>query len=379
MKLDSQSSEAQESVRFDESKIVTGSLYENTSFGNTVDNESVLNLETESQTTLETKLNNNNADTKVQTFGVPGGTQFTCTFAEGTPQNVINAVQEAVEIWSSVLKDDVNLKINFSFEALEEGTGADASPYVGNVEYNKLRGQLAKDATSQHDQTAIANLPNSDSINILINNTKENNGSEIPYLDNNQSNNNSEIRLSSATFKALGVELGKEVSDGTIRINSNAPWDYDRSDGISENSTDIVGVIAHEIGHILGFSSSADFLDIIATPTTEGVDRDISISQEEYNLTTLDLFRYSPESLAQGARDFTTGNIDQKYFSIDGGQTEIAPLSTGAYLGDGGQLSHWKETDQSFGLLDPTGMPGEEIDLSVNDLIAFDVIGWDFV
>ena len=107
-----------------------------------------------------------------------------------------------------------------------------------------------------------------------------------------------------------------------------------------------------------------------------GINLDQFISENEYALSPLDLFRYSPESLEQGAVDFTTGNIENKYFSIDGGETVIAPLSTGENTGDGRQLSHW-EDNLGIGIMDPTFAPGELGEISDTDLLAFDVIGWD--
>ena len=72
--------------------------------------------------------------------------------------------------------------------------------------------------------------------------------------------------------------------------------------------------------------------------------------------------------------------IGGKYFSIDGGQTEIAPLAEGRNTAtdpDGaGQLSHWRD-GLNIGILDPTGGLGEFLDVTDTDLLAFDVIGWD--
>ena len=92
--------------------------------------------------------------------------------------------------------------------------------------------------------------------------------------------------------------------------------------------------------------------------------------------STMDLFRYSEQSYAVGAgvKDFrASGN---SYFSIDGGATNIAPFSTGKETGDGQQASHWKD-HLEIGALDPTAAPGEFVDVTAYDIIAFDAIGWD--
>ena len=366
------------------------------------------------------------------TAGNPEGTQFTFNFAEDTPQEVIDGVKEAAENWSSILTDDVDINIDFTFNPDETGLGTlgnTVSEYL-TFGYGELNEALAADATSANDNTAIANLPEEE-LDILINNTSENSGSDTPYLDNNGGFNNSNVRITRANAKALGIgledraeELGVSVeeiaqifntvypefvvdpnsADATINLSSNINWDFDSSDGINSDSFDFVGTVTHEIGHALGFESNADVLDLVANRNSDLLDlinsansEEISelfagteaeafvdaivldqfISENEYLLQPFDFFRYTPESVEQGAIDFTAGNVDDKYFSIDGGQTEIAPLSEGRNTGDMEQLSHW-EDNLGIGIMDPTGLPGELLlETADTDLIAFDVIGWD--
>ena len=275
-----------------------------------------------------------------------------------------------------------------------------------------------------------------DDLSLLINNTSENNGSDTPYLDDNGGLNNSYILLNSANAKALGLSLEElaaivdttpedvaanislvsdnypvdaNAADALINFDSETVWDFDRSDGIGLEAIDFVGVATHEIGHVLGFNSStADDLDAAANPNFDALDvlapllpEDITaeteigydigldlellvdaisldpfVSENQYIPQTFDLFRYSPESVEVGALDFTAGNISDKYFSIDGGQTEIAPLSTGLTTGDFEQLSHWLD-DDSIGIMAPITSPGEREEITDTDLLAFDVIGWD--
>ncbi len=51
-------------------------------------------------------------------------------------------------------------------------------------------------------------------------------------------------------------------------------------------------------------------------------------------------------------------------------------FSTGAYVGDGRQASHWKD-NLGLGIMDPTSSYGELLAISTNDIRAFDVIGWN--
>ncbi len=370
---------------FDDSEIATSSLYSESLALNTDDSDSAENSEPILQTAeAEIPLTN------TITIGNPERTQFTFNFAEYTPQEVIDGVREAARIWSSFLLDDVDLQFDFTFTPGEPNVlGSTNSSFI-TFTYTDINQALAADVTSANDETAVTHFPEG-SVPFLINNTSENNGSDTPYLDNNGGLNNSRIRLTTANAKALGFSseyiaeaLGvtpEEVVDANINFSSNINWDFDRSDGIASDATDFLGTVFHEIGHALGFVSTADVLDQNDVSVNEdGLNLDKITSENVYIPSSLDLFRFSPESFSQGVRDFTTGNIGGKYFSIDGGQTSIAPLAEGGGtaidLGGRNQLSHWRD-DLGIGILDPTGAPGELQNVTDTDLLAFDVIGWD--
>ena len=393
------------------------------------ESQTPLDETTESTDTGETTEESDLLLTNSITVGDPDGTEFTFNFAEGTPQEVIDGVREAGENWSAVLADDVDVNIDFTFEPDDTELGLlgfNVSEYIP-FSYTGVYEALAEDVTSVNDETAVDNLAE-DNLDILINNTSENNGSDTPYLDDNNGFNNSNVLLTRANAKALGIgledlaeEFGVSVeeivelinslypelaldpnaADATMNFSSNVNWDFDASDGISEDAYDFVGVVTHEIGHALGFESSADALDFVADPDldladainspeiqeliagtdaelfADAVGLDQFVSENEYLLRPLDFFRFTPESYEQDAVDFTTGNVDGKYFSLDGGETEIAPLSEGIETGgDMQQLSHW-EDGLNIGIMDPTGSPGESLEITNEDLIAFDAIGWD--
>ena len=372
--------------------------------------------------------------TQSVTVGNQLGTQFILNYSEGTSQEFIDGVSAAAEDWSSRFTDDVDISIDVTFSPDELGDLAFATTNYIPITYRRVRQALIDDATSDNDKIATDNLIEGDDLRLLINNTSENNGSDTPYLDDNGGLNNSYILLNSANAKALGLSLEElaaivdttpedvaanislvsdnypvdaNAADGFINFDSETVWDFDRSDGIEPGAIDFVGVATHEIGHVLGFTSSADDLDTAADPNFDALDLlapllpagitpeaeenffgsdfsfivgaiaiDQFVSENEYIPQTLDLFRYSPESFAVGALDFTAGNIDDKYFSIDGGQTRIAPLSTGIATGDFQQLAHWQD-DGSIGIMDPTIFEEEQVEITDTDLLAFDVIGWD--
>ncbi len=88
----------------------------------------------------------------------------------------------------------------------------------------------------------------------------------------------------------------------------------------------------------------------------------------------LDFLRYSAASSALGINDVTVG-MSEKYLLINGNQIS---MSSGVSLGDGQQTSHFKD-NLGLGLLDPTASFGEQINISANDLLVMDAIGWNLV
>ena len=111
--------------------------------------------------------------------------------------------------------------------------------------------------------------------------------------------------------------------------------------------------------------------------TVAEVDADLDQQiNDVVRLSILDLFRFSDASLAVGSdvRDLSILGTEERFFTLDGGVTRIG-FSTGSANGDGSGASHWI---QGTGLLDPFINNGSILGgLSVEDLIAFDAIGWD--
>lgn len=282
--------------------------------------------------------------------------------AEG--QQAKYAFREAASFWENTLKDEVTLNFDINFTQLEQNVIGSASSNRSYIDYQSVGAALYNDAQKQAELTALSGLncsPNAST-----------GACELPFLedvggvatvDNDSTADNRIIALTNANAKALGFLVNDPI-DATITFNSDFAFDYDRSDGISNNLMDFVGITIHEIGHALGFVSGVDIVD--QNPT-------LNLDPYSY-VSTLDLFRYSSESAGLGLIDMRAG-VDS-YLSLDGGQTSFASLSTGKNSGDGQQASHF-EDNRGEGIMDPTFSFGEFGNVTQNDLMAFDFIGWD--
>lgn len=306
---------------------------------------------------------------------VSGAVVFNFTPAPGMSQVAQDGFQEAADIWSSLLFDNITVNIDINYAPLGAGILGSASSTRGTASYTDFRNATYADATSYQDLSAAISLPNAADVDMLINYTSNNpngNGSSVPYLDNDADANNTTVRMTTANAKAIGLLAANDPgTDASITFSSNFGWDFDRSNGISGGLYDFVGVAIHEIGHALGFISGVDILDINSSGS-------FFPDNAFTYLAPLDLYRFSAASLAQGVGviDWTANNV-QKYFSIDGGLTSLgATFSTGSTHGDGEQASHWKD-NLGLGIMDPTAASGTLLNISANDLLALDIIGYN--
>lgn len=291
--------------------------------------------------------------------------------------SVFSGFQQAAGLWTQLFSDAMVVNIEIAFEPLSGSVLGEASLGLNRAPYSLYRSLLGLDRTSGSDELAFASLPVQSSFPLLINRTSDHPngpGNASPYLDNDGGANNALIVLSTPNVKALGATPVYQPSnpdgvDGWITFNSDFGWDFDRTDGIGSGLFDFVGVAAHEIGHVLGFLSGVDELDVSSTGP-------VFYSDDDYDdVQPIDLYRYSVESKAVGAIDWTADGRG-KYFSIDAGATSLAAFSTGVTHGDGRQASHWKD-NLGIGLMDPTFASGEQGVITTLDVLAFDVIGYD--
>ncbi len=286
--------------------------------------------------------------------------------------------RRAADFIAARFDDDITVNITAGFASLDPGILGEANSSSVTATFSNWKAAIATDRTTADDNTFSANLPVGSSFSLYLNRTANNPngaGSATPYLDNDGDANNTTVRLNRANAKALGLLAGADGgADAAITFSSDFAFDFDPSDGISPGQIDFVGVAIHEIMHAMGFVSGVDILDINSPPVHGPFDD---------NLFTyvygLDFTRHSVASLAAGADIDWTADTRTKLYSLDGGATVLIAdaWSTGYFFGDGRQASHWRD-DLGIGILDPTAAPpGNQMFVTVNDLQALDVIGWD--
>ncbi len=298
------------------------------------------------------------------------GVDFNFSFAPGVTDEQILGFEMAGEIWSHHLRDNatVNIHVEMTDQLPENVIGGALPGMQKDVKYDNLWQELSEDITSSNDLSAFNNRVYTEKqFTALVN------GRELQKVDH--------MKLTNANAKALGyIGSNSAQLDGYILMSdftgqSNVQWDYDplRNDNLADNSLDFLSVALHEIGHVLGFVSGVDdgqWLSVV----TESNGGTIKGSEMKF-ATSLDLFRYSSKDRI----DFSVGQ--NPYFSIDGGNTNLAYFATGESSnlgGDGYQASHWKHNSGNpLGIMDPVLKMGDRREISPLDTKAMDVIGWD--
>ncbi len=256
-------------------------------------------------------------------------TNFNFTFQPGISSEQIIGFEMAGRIWSQYFQDDTVFNIHVSAtDELPPSVVGGALPTYVTTNIETVQWLLGQDVTSIDDEIAIANL----------NTTSDANG-DIQYsaVLNDTQYQASDLTITQANAKALGLENLVAPVDGYIVFNdlndSSFSWSYDfsRTSASSSSQLDFLSMALHELGHIMGFISGVDVIGDITNQANLG------------QTSLLDLFRYSDRSAGTKAREFTPGQ--DVYFSIDGGQTSIAPMASGLINVFGGvegyQASHW--------------------------------------
>jgi hypothetical protein len=334
----------------------------------------------------------------VSAIGVNSANALTFAFTPGPglgmspPMELLSAVTAAGGLWSSKFSDPITVHISIAgFTSPGPVLGyfdVDGAGAVDYFAYDMVKPKLSADATTMADASAVASLQSGPYLHMVTNDTTMTGAPRMSVTSGFVYN--SILRLTSANQKSLGLKpgmAGGAGSDGTIYLNTThfGSYDFDPSDGIEMGKTDAVAVIAHELAHALGFISGVDHVDYAASLMPSA-----SVTMDKI-FTTLDLYRYSGDSIGKDdppttgeTLDWAFGAVlgDNPYFSIDGGATSLGKFATGV-SDDGDQAQHWKDESlvlpPPLGLMDPDIGPGELGIVTTLDLTALDVIGYDLV
>jgi len=280
--------------------------------------------------------------------------------------DALAAFNRAIDTWISWFDDPVTIIITADLIPLGSTILGETESRFFTYPFTSVRDLMVTDA----DLTAEAicgSLPTLAQFNLIL-------PSGFTFY-------NHEMSATKANFRALGYDMSFDdpVPDVEINFNSGmlSDFDFDRSNGIDDTGYDFEGVVLHELGHALGFSSKVHYVDWCLSEkiTAEVVPE------------PLDLLRLKP---GDGASDFTNSTRILVPANYPGGSpiplqvtytgTEDLPMSTGSFSGDGRQASHWKDnslTGEYLGLMDPTMTSGIPVKPLKNDIVSLGLIGWD--
>lgn len=275
--------------------------------------------------------------------------------------DALNAWQNAVAKWESILQDAVTITIDGDLAPLGSGVLGSTSSRSFYTAYATVRDAVVADRSA--DESFIAQMPTAAEFD-----------AEVPPGMSTSGN----LSATKANLRALGFDMSFDDPnpDATITFSTGFAddFDYDPTDGITPGMFDFEGIVLHEIGHVLGFVSEVDYADWL---------RDSGFT-DALTPSTLDLFRTAPgaghANFTTATRTITTGDLRSVQTTYDGNGDLI--MSTGRALGDGRQASHWKANELSgtyIGAMDPTLARGELTVVTNNDKRAFGIIGWDVV
>jgi hypothetical protein len=273
------------------------------------------------------------------------------------------AFERAADVWESRIANPVTVYVDVDYGSKRFGEpwedeniiASASSDYRGGSEglYGAIRPLLAARADNASETTVYGALP----------------ASSLP------TNLGTTSRLASPSIllRALGaIAATAQTSDSApaIGFNSAFSYDFNPGDGISPGKKDFEGVVVHEIGHMLGFTS-------LVGVSENG-------SGTPFTPTILDIFRFRPGVTAgtfSSAQRVQSSGGDQVYFA----NGAALAFSTGRPDGTGGdeqQASHWKDDALSgvrIGIMDPTLSSGVRTELTSNDLTAFGMLGYNVV
>ena len=271
---------------------------------------------------------------------------FNCT---SVPPAAIPAMESVAVYIEHLFMDTATVNINISFASLNPGIlGMAQRFYAGNPNYTISRNSLVADMDA--DDSIQTWLPT---------------GSTFPvrYLySSSQVTNEDRVYFVVAPYNAvIGYYPGLASN---ITYSTNVTWDYEPSNGVAGYC--FQSVVAHEIGHVLGFTSKAseygdcDVLDIYRFQRSDGAGNYNPDTWAEFQ-TTARMVDASP-----GNDDVNSDMIAAEYQMSDG---------------DPYQCSHFSQGNVPA-IMQPAFSGGQTYYPNfyrVPDRVMFDAIGWDYI
>src|SRR4029450_13013667 len=196
------------------------------------------------------------------------------------PAEFKTAVAAVQQLFETTFTDPVTVNIQVDFARLGHDLLGQSSYGLNTYSFSQITAQLRENSKSADDANAIASLPATD---------------PIPGTHH--------YVMTPAEAKALGLLGATTTLDGTATFSSAAPFDYDRSDGITAGQYDFQGSVAHEFSEIMGRE-----LNAIGNEVQTG---------EANGYYPYDLFKFT----AEGARSFV--GTTPGYFSLNNGATNL--------------------------------------------------------
>ncbi|HEX8189681.1 MAG TPA: NF038122 family metalloprotease, partial [Pyrinomonadaceae bacterium] len=280
-----------------------------------------------------------------------------------------NAFIIAANRWESIISTPVTVTLSvdygpqfFGADYPSPGVAGSTTSFGITQSLASVRGRLINNSNPTAAELALYNaLPTT----------------SVPAEYNGSTVNVSTVLLNLSQARALGFNLAPGA-DAQIGFNSNfsggGKFDFDPSDGITPGLVDFDAVVAHEIGHALGFAS-------------------VSGGSSGALLTIWDLFRFRPgtanaSNFGSAPRVLTKGGTQVMFggFTNTFASQELG-LSTGGQnppkgdTDDGRESSHWKAyeilpTRDFIGIMVPSIFAGLRRTITENDIRTIDLLGY---